>query len=111
MENYNIRKVIYRLKNNITFVDYLKVFLYNNSRMKNKETIELIQKTLSKIRPFIQRDGGDVEFIEFKDGIVFVKMHGACEGCVALDQTLKNGIEVILMDEVPGVIGVQLASE
>ena len=77
--------------------------------MNNEETIALIIKTLDKIRPFIQRDGGDVEFIKFEDWIVYIKLVGACEGCYLVDQTLGNGIEVILMDEVPGVLGVKLA--
>lgn len=73
--------------------------------------IELIKETLEKIRPFIQRDGGDVKFVDFKDGIVYVSMLGACEGCSLIDSTLSEGIEIILMEEVPGVLGVKLASE
>lgn len=79
--------------------------------MSEKETKELIVQTLEKIRPFINRDGGDVEFVDFIDGIVYVKMLGACEGCSLIDSTLSEGIEIILMDEVPGVLGVKLASE
>lgn len=65
--------------------------------------------TLDKIRPFIQRDGGDISFVEFKDGIVTIKLSGACEGCSMVNETLFGGVEVILMEEVPGVIGVKLA--
>lgn len=79
--------------------------------MDEKETRELIVQTLDKIRPFINRDGGDIEFVDFIDGIVYVKMLGACEGCSLIDSTLSEGIEIILMDEVPGVLGVRLASE
>lgn len=75
------------------------------------ETIELIKTTLDKIRPFINRDGGDVEFVDFIDGIVYVNMKGACEDCMMIDNTLSDGIEIILQEEVPGVIGVKLASE
>ena len=74
-------------------------------------TIELIKQTLDKIRPFINRDGGDVEFVDFIDGIVYVNMKGACQDCVMIDSTLSEGIEIILQEEVPGVIGVKLASE
>lgn len=70
-----------------------------------------IIKTLDKIRPFINRDGGDVEFVSFKDGIVYVKMHGACEGCALIDSTLSDGIGIILMEEVPGVIDVRVAND
>ena len=76
-----------------------------------EETISLIQKTLDKIRPFIQRDGGDVEFVDFIDGIVYINMAGACQDCMLIDSTLSDGIEIILMEEVPGVLGVILASQ
>ena len=76
-----------------------------------EETVALIEKTLDKIRPFIQRDGGDVEFVDFIDGIVYVKMQGACQDCMLIDSTLSDGIEIILMEEVPGVLGVRLASQ
>ena len=74
-------------------------------------TIELIKETLDKVRPFINRDGGDVEFVDFIDGIVYVNMKGACADCMLIDTTLSDGIEIILQEEVPGVIGVKLASE
>lgn len=75
------------------------------------ETIELILKTIDKIRPFINRDGGDVEFVDFVDGIVYINMKGACQDCALIDTTLTDGIGIILQEEVPGVIGVKLASE
>lgn len=66
-----------------------------------------IKKVIHKLRPYLQRDGGDIEFVEFKDGIVYVKMLGACAGCSMLDETLKDGVEQILLEEVPGVIEVK----
>ncbi|MGN1182337.1 MAG: NifU family protein [Faecalibacillus sp.] len=72
------------------------------------ENIEVQIKTvINKLRPYLQRDGGDIEFVEFKDGIVYVKMLGACAGCTMLDETLKDGVEQILLEEVPGVLEVQ----
>lgn len=76
-----------------------------------EDTIALIKQTLDKVRPFIQRDGGDVQFVDFIDGIVYVEMRGACADCVLIDTTLSDGIEIILQEEVPGVIGVKLANE
>lgn len=76
-----------------------------------EDTIELIKATLDKIRPFINRDGGDVEFVDFIDGVVYVNMKGACEDCMMIDTTLSDGIEIILQEEVPGVITVKLASQ
>ena len=72
-----------------------------------EETIELIKKTLDKVRPFIQRDGGDVEFVDFKDGIVYVKMKGACQDCAFANNDIKDLVEVILQEEVPGIVGVK----
>lgn len=76
-----------------------------------EDTKQLIIKTLDKIRPFIQRDGGDVEFVDFKDGIVYISMKGACADCAMIDTTISDGIEIILQEEVPGVIGVKLAEK
>ena len=66
-----------------------------------------VQEIIRKIRPYIQRDGGDIRYVRYEDGIVYVEMLGACVGCGALDSTLKDGIEAILLEEVPGIIGVE----
>lgn len=73
---------------------------------------EEIIKVLEKIRPYLQNDGGDLEFVSFdeENGIVYIRMIGACVDCIGIDQTLKLGIEVLLIDEVPGVNGVALAT-
>ena len=73
--------------------------------MENME--EQIKNVIHKLRPYIQRDGGDIEYVDFKDGIVYVRMLGACAGCTMIDDTLKDGVEQILMEEVPGVLEVQ----
>ena len=48
---------------------------------------EEIKKVIHKLRPYLQRDGGDIEFIKFEDGIVYVQMHGACAGCTTVSYT------------------------
>ena len=73
--------------------------------MENIE--EQIKNVIHKLRPYLQRDGGDIEYVDFKDGIVYVRMLGACAGCTMIDDTLKDGVELILMEEVPGVLEVQ----
>ena len=73
--------------------------------MENIE--EQIKNVILKLRPYLQRDGGDIEYVDFKDGIVYVRMLGACAGCTMIDDTLKDGVEQILMEEVPGVLEVQ----
>lgn len=68
---------------------------------------EKIKSSLEKLRVFLQNDGGDVEFVKFQNGIVYVRMMGACQGCFALDTTLKDGIETILMEEYEEVLAVE----
>ena len=66
-----------------------------------------IEQALTKIRPMLQRDGGDIELVEVKDGIVKVRLTGACKGCPMSQMTLKQGVEKLLMKEVPGLKQVQ----
>lgn len=75
--------------------------------MENKEIILEIKKILDKIRPYLNSEGGDLEFIKYEDGIVYIKMLGACMDCGALDSTLKDGIEALLVEYVPEVIEVR----
>lgn len=80
--------------------------------MTKEEKIKLIEKSIEKIRPYINADGGDVEFIKLDDdNIVYVNVKGACVGCVALSDTLKDGVGSLIMDEVPEIKDVQLADE
>ena len=76
-----------------------------------EEVIFRVKTILEKVRPYIQRDGGDIEFVNYLDGIVYVKMFGACVGCTAIDSTIKDGLEALLLEEVPGVIGVEVVEE
>jgi Fe-S cluster biogenesis protein NfuA len=65
---------------------------------------EQIEEALNKVRPMLQRDGGDVEFVDVTDdGVVQVRLTGACGGCPMSTLTLKNGIEKILKEQVPSV--------
>ena len=65
-----------------------------------KEIKELIE---TRIRPAVAQDGGDITFERFVDGIVYLKMHGACSGCPSSSVTLKNGVENMLRHYVPEV--------
>jgi len=64
---------------------------------------EKIENILDKLRPYLINDGGDVEFVKFEQGIVYVKMLGACANCHLVDQTVTEGIEVALVNEIPEV--------
>ncbi|MFA7435097.1 MAG: NifU family protein [Bacilli bacterium] len=75
--------------------------------MNNADIEKRVVTILNKVRPYLQRDGGDVEFEKVEDGIVYIKLIGACVGCASIDLTLREGIEAILLEEVPGIIGVE----
>jgi Fe-S cluster biogenesis protein NfuA len=64
---------------------------------------EKVQAVLNKIRPSLQADGGDIELVSVKDGIVSVKLQGHCAGCPMSQMTIKNGVERILKQQVPEV--------
>ena len=69
---------------------------------------EKVEKALAEIRPGLQADGGDVELVEVtEDGIVKVKLTGACAGCPMSTLTLKMSIEKRLMEQIPEVKGVE----
>ena len=70
---------------------------------------EKIQVVLNKIRPMLQADGGDVEFVDVADGVVKVRLQGACAGCPMSQMTLKNGIERFLKQEIPEIVAVESA--
>ncbi len=71
---------------------------------------EKVQSALDKIRPTLQKDGGDVVLIDVSDdGVVTVQLTGACKGCPMSQMTLKNGIEKFLKAEVPEVKSVEPA--
>lgn len=75
--------------------------------MDREEKIERILFILEKIRPYLIRDGGDVEFIDLTpEGVVEVKLLDACADCGISDMTLKFGIEQAILDEVPGIVSV-----
>lgn len=65
---------------------------------------EKVIEALNKVRPMLQRDGGDIELVSVEtDGTVKVRLKGACGCCPMSTMTLKNGVEKILKQEVPGV--------
>lgn len=62
-----------------------------------------IKKILDDLRPYLINDGGDVEFVNFEDGIVYIKMIGACSQCEYIDYTISDSIESVLINEIPEV--------
>jgi Fe-S cluster biogenesis protein NfuA len=75
-------------------------------------TLEAVEKVLDEIRPAIQMDGGNVELVEITDGgIVKLEMVGACGGCPMASLTLKAGIERLLFEHFPDLLGVEAVGE
>lgn len=75
--------------------------------MDEKEKIVLkIKELLDDIRPFLNQDGGNVEFIRYEDNFVFVRLTGACQHCGFQDDTISYGLETYLKDQIPEIEGV-----
>lgn len=71
--------------------------------MLENNTETKIIAVLDKIKPFLISDGGNIEYIKYENNIVYVKLTGACENCSMLDVTLKDGIEQLIINEIPEV--------
>ena len=67
---------------------------------------ENVEEVLKQVRPALQADGGDVELVDLNDGVVSLKLKGACSGCPMSTMTLEMGIERLLREKVPDIKGV-----
>ena len=73
-----------------------------------EETVkDKVEKALQELRPQLQADGGDIELVEVENGIVKVKMKGACTGCPMSTMTLQWGVENFLKKKIPGIVKVE----
>ena len=76
--------------------------------MSKKETVtNRVKETLEELRPRLQADGGDIELLEVDQGVVKVKLRGACAGCPMSTMTIKMGVEQYLKKKIPEVIRVE----
>ena len=64
---------------------------------------EQVEKVIARIRPMLQADGGNIELVDVVDGVVSVRLKGACAGCACAQMTLKMGVERALKEEIPEV--------
>ncbi len=71
--------------------------------MEKEETTSKIIALIDKMRPFLVSDGGNLEFVKYEDNIVYIKLLGACKDCSMIDVTLKDGIEEMIITEIPEV--------
>lgn len=68
---------------------------------------EKVEEVLGEIRPRLQADGGDIELIDVVDGVVKVRLQGACHGCPGAQMTLKMGVERLLREKIPDIKSVE----
>lgn len=78
------------------------IIIAKEVNMKNEIELKIIA-LIDKIRPFLISDGGNLEYIKFEEGIVYVRLTGACKDCSMIDITLKDGIEDMIVNEIPEV--------
>ncbi len=90
-----------------------KEFIYDEQNyFKDKKDFKEIEKKIislldTKIRPAVARDGGDIQFIEYKQGIVKVQLKGSCSGCPSSTMTLKQGVQNLLKHYIPEIKDVE----
>jgi Fe-S cluster biogenesis protein NfuA len=70
------------------------------------EKIEIIKNVLDSLRPFIQSDGGDIEFVKYEEDYVYIKLTGACVGCSFIDYTLEDNVYEAIKEQIPECKGV-----
>ena len=102
----DIKHIIISLIND--FYSSGKEFVINNDPDESTENFDEIEKKIiqileEKIRPAVAKDGGDIKFKEFKDGIVKVQLQGSCSGCPSSTMTLKQGVQNLLCHYLPEV--------
>ena len=112
---FDILKVIKDYFDCNDFISFISVSSNSEKELKKQEKKEADTETVieikdllnTKIRPAVSNDGGDIVFDRFENGVVFVKMKGACHGCPSSSLTLKSGIENMLRYYIPEVVEVR----
>ena len=103
---YEIKHIVISLIND--FYSTGKECVVENTLIENNENLKDIEKKIvkildEKIRPAVAKDGGDIKFKEFKDGIVKVQLQGSCSGCPSSTMTLKQGVQNLICHYLPEV--------
>ena len=103
----DLRHIIISLINDF-YSNGAKLIIDKNNEKKDNENFSEIEKKIisileTKVRPAVARDGGDIKFKEFKNGVVTVNLQGSCSGCPSSTLTLKRGVENLLKHYIPEV--------
>ena len=72
---------------------------------------EKIENVLDRLRPYLINDGGDIEYIDYKDGVCYLKFLGHCANCSMMNITLNDGIKEALINEIPEITDVELVTD
>lgn len=72
----------------------------------DEKVVDKIKEMLDEIRPYLNMEGGDITFIKYEENYVYVKLLGACAHCLSQDETLNDGILLMLQEEVPEIKGI-----
>jgi len=110
LKHYVISEIndYYLQGNNLVIEKNFEKKVSNSKKEKSNEIVDKINEVLdTKIRPAVARDGGDIVFLSFKDGIVKVQLKGSCSGCPSSTMTLKQGVQNLLCHYVPEVKSVE----
>lgn len=67
---------------------------------------EKIMKVIEQIRPYLNMDGGDIEFVKYEDNYVYIKLFGACTDCLMQDNTINDGLLQMFKEEIPEIKGI-----
>ena len=81
--------------------------IVSNISMENNVLRDKLEVALEKIRSGLKAEGGDIEIVRVEDGVVYVRLKGACEGCPMSMLTMKNWVEAVLKKELPEISGVK----
>lgn len=65
-----------------------------------------IKELVEKMRPYLNMDGGDIEFVKYEDGYVYIKLTGACADCMYQDNTINEGLLDFFKSEIPEIVGI-----
>lgn len=71
---------------------------------------EKITEVLERVRPYLMNDGGDIEYVDYKDGVCYLRFLGHCANCSLMMVTLNDGIKDALINEIPEIIDVKLVN-
>lgn len=69
-------------------------------------TVDKIKEMIEQIRPYLNMDGGDIEYIKYEDNYVYIKLYGACTNCLMQDNTINDGLLTMFQEEIPEIKGI-----